>query len=306
MEINILNETTKEFDFPYEEAINTVVNGALDFVNCPFECTVDITIVDDDTIKEINNEQRQINKSTDVLSFPMIEYNKPGEFEFLEEDSYNDCFDPESGNLLLGDIIISIDHVKEQAISYGHSEYRELAFLVAHSMFHLFGYDHMVEDECKVMETLQKDLLNKLQITRDADFYSKIKNAHEIVDNATLIMKAKEAMNYSYSPYSHFKVGAALSTKHGQVFTGCNIENASYGATICAERTAATKAISEGYVDFDKIAIVSTREEFTYPCGICRQFLSEFSKDLIIVLSNKEGEIKEVRLSELMPEAFSL
>lgn len=306
MQINILNETDMDFDFPYEEVINKVVLGALDFVDCPFECTVDITIVDDNSIQEINKEQRNIDKSTDVLSFPMIDYTIPGDFEFLEGDEYNDCFDPESGELLLGDIIISIEHVKEQAKLYGHSQYRELSFLVAHSMFHLFGYDHMEDDERVVMEDLQKELLNRLNIDRDSVFNNEIKLATVDIENSELIIKAKEAMNFAYSPYSNFKVGAAIATKRGQIFTGCNIENASYGATICAERCATMKAISEGYTEFTKIAIVASSNDFTYPCGICRQFLSEFSKDLVIVLSNKEGEVKEVRLTELLPYAFSL
>ena len=94
-----------------------------------------------------------------------------------------------------------------------------------------------------------------------------------------LIDKAHEAMKNAYSPYSGFKVGAAILTKDGKIFTGCNVENASYGATICAERCAATKAVSEGSNEFTAIAIVSSSDKFTYPCGICRQFLSEFFEE---------------------------
>lgn len=306
MEINIENETIEQFGFDYENLITEVVEGAIEFINCPYETIVNVTIVDDEAIRQINKEYRQIDKATDVLSFPMLEYENPGDFDFLEEDEYNDCFDPDSGELVLGDIIISKDKVLTQAEEYGHSVYRELSFLVAHSMFHLFGYDHMEDDERIVMEKLQKELLDKLGITRDKDFDSTIKSSKIDVDNKILILSAKSVMNNAYAPYSNFKVGAAVATKTGQIFTGCNIENASYGATICAERCAVMKAISEGYKEFTKIAIVSSSNDFTYPCGICRQFLVEFGNDIKFVLSNKNGEIKEIMLKELLPEAFNM
>ena len=119
-----------------------------------------------------------------------------------------------------------------------------------------------------------------------------------------LIDMAKKAMNYSYSPYSHFAVGACVVMKDGSVYTGCNIENASYGATNCAERTAIFKAVSDGNTDFDRIAIVSSSGEKTYPCGICRQVMSEFmNSDGIIILEN-HGLIKKFKLDELLPHSF--
>lgn len=123
------------------------------------------------------------------------------------------------------------------------------------------------------------------------------------MNNEVLIQKAKEAMEYAYACYSNFKVGAALLTKSGKVYNGCNIENASFGATICAERVAYSKAISEGEKQFEKIAIVSSRGVFTYPCGICRQFMSEFGTDIEIVVENG-SEIKVCTLHELLPNAF--
>lgn len=121
-----------------------------------------------------------------------------------------------------------------------------------------------------------------------------------------LIDKALMAMEKAYAPYSNFKVGAAILTKEGHVFTGCNVENASYGATICAERCAATKAVSEGYTEFIAIAIVSSSGKFTYPCGVCRQFLAEFFTDNgIIVLSDSEEGIKEFSFFETLPYAFT-
>lgn len=308
MEIFIENETDEKFGFDYEQLIRDVVCGAIDYVNCPYESVVNVTIVDDEAIHKINFEYRDIDKPTDVLSFPMVEYDKPGTFDMLDTDEYNDCFDPDTGHLILGDIIISSDKVQSQAKEFGHSIKRELGFLVAHSMFHLFGYDHMEEEEREQMERMQKELLCSLNITRDDNFDSTIKLAAPHMEDydGMLVSEAKKAMEYAYSPYSGFKVGAALLTGDGQVFTGCNVENASYGGTICAERCAAVKAVSSGCKSFLRLAIVSSSDDYTYPCGICRQFLSEFNSDLVIVLSNKQGEIKEVILKELLPRAFSM
>lgn len=127
------------------------------------------------------------------------------------------------------------------------------------------------------------------------------------MDNDILISYAKKAMGNAYAPYSGFCVGAAILTLEGEVFTGCNVENSSYGATICAERCAIIKAISEGYTSFTKIAIVSSGNNLTFPCGICRQFLSEFmQEDGVVVLCDSNGEIKEFELSSLIPHAFNL
>ena len=124
--------------------------------------------------------------------------------------------------------------------------------------------------------------------------------------NEDLIKCAHEAKEFSYSPYSKFKVGDAHLTSEGKVFRGCNIENSSYGATNCAERTAIFKAISEGYRDFEKIAIVSSSGDFTMPCGICLQVMSEFMLDKDIVLSNKSGDIKIMKVIEFLPHSFIL
>ena len=127
------------------------------------------------------------------------------------------------------------------------------------------------------------------------------------MDTRELLNKAKETINNAYAPYSHFKVGAAILTEEGLVYTGCNVENASYGATICAERTAAVKAVSEGYIKFSKVAIVSSEGTYTYPCGVCRQFLSEFmTKDSVIIVEDEKEGIKEVPFKELLPLSFSL
>ena len=125
--------------------------------------------------------------------------------------------------------------------------------------------------------------------------------------NQQLINKAYEAMKYSYSPYSKFKVGAVVLTEDGYIYSGCNIENASYGATICAERNAIFKAVSEGHNSIKKIAIVSMTRKFTYPCGMCRQVMSEFmDEDSMIILSDDEQGIKEYKFSEILPYCFTL
>lgn len=121
--------------------------------------------------------------------------------------------------------------------------------------------------------------------------------------------KAHSARKKSYSPYSHFRVGAALLTKSGKVYTGCNIENAAYSATNCAERTAIFKAVSEGERDFEAIAIVGGKEgeisDFCAPCGVCRQVIAEFcQKDFKIVLGNK-NKFEVYTLDELLPFAFT-
>ena len=121
-----------------------------------------------------------------------------------------------------------------------------------------------------------------------------------------LYSKALEATKFSYAPYSNFKVGAALLSKKGDIFTGCNVENASYGGTICAERTAVVKAVSCGHREFSKIAIAESKEGDCTPCGFCRQVLSEFSKDgSLIVVCKIGGEIKEIPLKELLPNSFT-
>lgn len=123
--------------------------------------------------------------------------------------------------------------------------------------------------------------------------------------NEELIKIANEAKEFAYVPYSNFKVGAALLTEFGKVFTGCNVENASYGATNCAERTAIFKAVSEGYKTFKKIAVVSSSGDFTPPCGICLQVLAEFMLDGELILCNA-NEIKAMKISELLPYNFML
>ncbi len=116
-----------------------------------------------------------------------------------------------------------------------------------------------------------------------------------------LIKKAKIVQEKAYSPYSKFKVGAALLTKDGKIFTGCNIENVSYGMTICAERVAVFKAVSEGHVDFVAIAISASSDEAIYPCGACRQVLAEFNPKMDVFVNHDE---QSYPLIDLLPKSF--
>ncbi len=116
---------------------------------------------------------------------------------------------------------------------------------------------------------------------------------------------AVSMLDRSYSPFSHFKVGAALLTKSGEIFTGANIENSSLGATICAERTAFVKAITEGYTEFETLVLASSGQE-AWPCGICRQFMYEFAPDLRVITGTSEDTLRVLSLKELLPEGFRL
>ena len=119
-----------------------------------------------------------------------------------------------------------------------------------------------------------------------------------------LIEAAKSGREKAVAPYSNFKVGAAVETANGKIFTGCNIENASYGLTICAERVAIWKAVSEGEHDFISIAVVADTEEPTPPCGACRQIIWEFCGDIPVTMANLQGKSETLRMSELLPRAF--
>ncbi len=150
-----------------ERLAEQVITAALDYLNCPYEERVGLLLTGDEEIHRLNLEHRGIDRATDVLSFPMTQYERPGDFSMFEEEEDVGCFDPDSGELLLGDIVLSMDHVFAQAREYGHSARREFAFLIAHSVLHLVGYDHITEEEAGEMEHIQNEILNQLNITRE-------------------------------------------------------------------------------------------------------------------------------------------
>ena len=157
-------ETDIEIGIDYSALAKEVADKVLDMENCPYEASVNLVLTDNEEIKRVNTEFRDILAPTDVLSFPMIPFETPADYALVEED--DSYFDMDTGELLLGDIMISVEKVFAQAEEYGHSVKREFCFLVAHSMLHLLGYDHMTPEEAAVMEAKQAKALEELGITR--------------------------------------------------------------------------------------------------------------------------------------------
>lgn len=166
MSVYIENELHYEIPDSFNRIINEIVDTVVNYVNCPYPCEINVIFTDDKGIRDINNEFRNIDAPTDVLSFPMIDYKSPADFNNITPDSV-DYFNRENGEMILGDIILNIDKIKSQAKEYNHSIYRELAFLTAHSMLHLFGYDHIDDSERAIMEKKQEEILNMKGYTRD-------------------------------------------------------------------------------------------------------------------------------------------
>ncbi len=168
MTVYFEEETSDLPDFDYQKDIISVIKKACEQEKCPYEPEVSVTMTDNEQIKELNKQFREIDKATDVLSFPMVDYEAPADFSIMDDDVLAaEYFNPETSELMLGDIVISVERASQQALDYGHSLRREICFLTAHSMLHLFGYDHMVDDERIVMEERQNKILDSLGITRD-------------------------------------------------------------------------------------------------------------------------------------------
>lgn len=165
MTIRMEAETKVDVPFDYETVANTVILYALDQQSFPFEAEINLILTDDCGIREVNREFRSIDRATDVLSFPMIAYDTAGNFSQIEADGDN--FNPDTGEALLGDMVLNMQRVKQQARAYGHSELREYAFLIVHSMLHLLGYDHIEEPDAALMEEQQRRILDGLHILRE-------------------------------------------------------------------------------------------------------------------------------------------
>ena len=164
MTINYEEEGTIKLDLDCESIAQKVVEASLDYAECPYEAEVNLLLTENEEIHEMNLQFRGIDRATDVLSFPMNDFPEPGDFSDIEDCI--DSFNPETGELLLGDIVISKEKVISQAEEYGHSILREYAFLITHSMLHLIGYDHINDDERTVMEQKQNEILDQLGIVR--------------------------------------------------------------------------------------------------------------------------------------------
>ena len=164
MTIQIDYEAERKLDIDYEKLASEVAEHILETENCPYDVSVNLVITDNEEIKNVNQQFRSIGAPTDVLSFPMIPFETPADYSIIEDkDEY---FDLDTDELLLGDVMISVEKVYAQAEEYGHSVEREFSFLFAHSMLHLLGYDHMEPEEAAVMEAKQAKALKELGITR--------------------------------------------------------------------------------------------------------------------------------------------
>ena len=254
-----------------------------------------VRVVDDEEIQALNREMRGIDAPTDVLSFPTVRYPK-GTTARDNPKRLRREYDPALEIINLGDCVLNLNRAKRQAKEYRHSLRRELGYLTAHSAFHLMGYDHMNEPDKQRMRAMEKRAMEILNLPRSKE---------EPMDILDLIRRANEARENAYAPYSRFKVGACILTESGKTFTGCNFENASYGATICAERCAASCAVAVGERRFAAIAV--TANTVAWPCGVCRQVLREFAvvADMPVIVAAAGSNDYQIKpLSELLPESF--
>lgn len=165
MRLFLDNDTDVILDFDYEKIALAVADAVLNKLDCGLDTQAELLITDNDGIHDINRQMRGIDRPTDVLSFPNLEFDEAGSFTLQGDPA--DYMDPETGLVMLGSIVVSIDKVLSQAEEYGHTALREYAFLIAHSMLHLCGYDHMTDAEAHRMELLQEEILKGLGITRN-------------------------------------------------------------------------------------------------------------------------------------------
>lgn len=166
MSVFFENEETVSVPESYPGIVQDIIDASLAYVKCPYECEVNVIFTDNAGIHEMNRRFRNIDAPTDVLSFPMLEYEEPAVFKGPELHP-EDYFNQDTGELMLGDIVLNVDYIAAQAEEYGHTRRRETAFLTAHSMLHLMGYDHVEEEERVRMEKLQEQILTKKGYTRD-------------------------------------------------------------------------------------------------------------------------------------------
>ena len=254
--MKLLWQIDTQVDPRYLSLMQTAADCAVWMEGVARPCAVNIRICDDDAIHEINREYRGVDRATDVLSFPTVNYpagKTAGQCDKLLARELDDEVDA----CMLG--------------------------------------DHIEDEDKKKMRAMEEKILSAIGMTRDGEMQTD-------VSDETLLEMARQAMLRSYSPYSGYPVGAALLCADGRVFQGCNIENASFGLTNCAERTAMFKAVSEGAREFTAIAIAS-RDAAPWPCGACRQVLNEFAPN-IRVLVTWQGGTESATLPELLPHGF--
>ena len=165
MTLNLITEEAPGFSFHYREFAGKIIESALQHEHFPYPAEVNLSLVNSEQMHELNLQERGIDRPTDVLSFPLVDYEAPADYSLLEENKIF-YLNPDTDEVPLGDIVLSVDHVKSQAAEYGHSEKREYAFLIVHSMLHLLGYDHMEEEERALMQAREKEILKELRIVR--------------------------------------------------------------------------------------------------------------------------------------------
>lgn len=274
--VNVMNLNGEEAE-GFDEAVKDVCSLVLFGEGHGSDSYVNVYIITDDEIRDLNNRYRNIDEATDVLSFPM------------------NAFDPEKNMKLLGEIMLSEQTVKDQAVSIGHPYEKELAFLCVHGMLHLLGHDHENTTDESAMEVKQKDYIEIVE--KEILFQDKV------IRKAA--RKARNLLKNSYAPYSGLSVASIAVTSDNTFFEGVNVENVSFGATSCAERNAIYAAVAKGRKDLKIIAVASTMKGFIYPCGICRQVMTEFFRPWTkIVITAPDESFIIYRPDELMPDGF--
>ncbi|WP_369017243.1 cytidine deaminase [Thermatribacter velox] len=230
---------------------------------------LNLVLVDTEKMRELKERFFGKRESSDVMSF----------FYGEEEDQ------------TWGEVIICIPVALEQAKVAGNSIDDEISLLFIHGLLHCLGYDDQEPQDLQVMSEKQEHYLNAFK---------------KYLLFEKLINKALKQLDLSYAPYSGYRVASALLCTDGTIVTGVNVENASFGLSICAERVAVSKAVSMGKRDFEAIAIVSEKRDFCYPCGACLQVLTEFSPGIKVLVARSSEDFKVLGLEELLPHSFSL
>ncbi len=250
----------------------STIQRIVDFVsqqeNQTFIGKLSIAFVEREEARKIKKDFFHQDCDTDVISF------------FYGKNEPDDIW---------GEIIISPEKAIEQAQEFSMSFDQEMKLLLIHGLLHLFGYNDIEPSERTQMEKRQGELLDAFLLVEKRE---------------SLVRSAQIGQHHAYAPYSRFAVGAAIETCDGKVISGGNIENASYGLSICAERVTLFKAISMGYAGFVRMAIISSDEDYCLPCGACRQVLHEFASHLEIVAARHNGDYRVFTLYDLFPYPF--
>lgn len=311
MSLSVSNQQDKIRDLPdLEKLLQHVGSNAFREVFLPADAEIGVVLVDDQTIRQMNREYRGVDTATDVLSFAL---NEKG----MEEPW---LADPEEGRQL-GDVVISVETAARQAEEFGHSLERETGYLLVHGILHLAGYDHELERGTRLMRAKEERILAAAGLAREGRPDIPRKRTGPIMglsgekavgflrdlglEASELLEEAWSARARAYAPYSGFAVGAALLSRSGRIYPGCNVENISYSLSICAERSALSQAVLAGETVPVAIAVVAQGAGRCTPCGACRQALAEFSPDLVVITQTERGgNFRVYSLADLLPALF--